>query len=117
MATCTMTDTLEQEIAAGASSHENATFSDNLTEGENLFIQHMTRYGTDGYPVYRMGSRAAQRRKWQFQRAYGVGGTPVVYPTKELAIAAVDAYLDILRDKIAGRLEPSAGSPASFRKP
>ena len=86
--------------------HTNATFSANLSEGENRFMQHMSMFGSPGYPVGKLG------RKWQFARAFGVGGTPVLYPAKAKAVAAVDAYLDILRDRIAGRLDPSPGSPA-----
>jgi hypothetical protein len=88
--------------------HANATFSSNLTEGENQFFRHMCMWGSDGYPVRKLG------RKWQFERAYGVGGTPVLYPTKTKAVVAVEAYLGILRDRMAGRLDPSPGSPAAL---
>lgn len=90
--------------------HTNATFSNNLTEGENQFMQHMRRCGSDGYPVHKLG------RKWQFARAFGAGGTPVLYPTKKLGVVAVEAYLDILRDRIAGRLDPSPNSPAALEE-
>jgi len=92
--------------------HANATFSAALTEGENQFLQHMTRFGSAGYPVKKCGSR-----HWAFEKAFGAGGSPGVYPTKRQAIGAVDAYLDILRDRIAGRLEPSPGSPAANGAP
>lgn len=88
--------------------HANATFSNNLTEGENQFLQHMQRWGSRGYPVRKLG------RKWQFERAFGVGGTPILYPTKTLAVKAVEAYVDILLDKVAGRLDPSPDSPAGL---
>ena len=88
--------------------HANATFSNNLTEGENQFIQHMTMHGEAGYPVAKCGSR-----HWSFEKAFGACGSPGVYKTKRQAIGAVDAYLGILRDRIAGRLEPSPGSPAA----
>lgn len=88
--------------------HINATFSNNLTVGENEFLKHMQRWGSDGYPVGKLG------RKWQFSSAFGVGGTPVLYPTKKLASGAVEAYINILLDKVAGRLDPSPGSPATF---
>lgn len=87
--------------------HSNATFSPALTENEASFMQHMSMFGSDGYPVRKLG------RKWEFQRAFGVGGTPVLYKTKKDAFKAVEAFMDILRDKIAGRLKPSAGSPAA----
>jgi hypothetical protein len=76
--------------------HSNATFSNNLTEGENQFLQHMIMFGSDGYPVGKLG------RKWQFAKAFGAGGTPTLYPTKRQAVEAVERYLDILRARIAG---------------
>lgn len=72
-----------------------------LSKGENEWLTHMSRWGSDGYPVRKTGSR------WVFERFYGVGGTPVVYKTKKAATAACEAFYEILRDKAAGRLEPS----------
>lgn len=89
--------------------HANATFSNNLTEGENQFMQHMTRFGSSGYPVKKCGSR-----HWAFEKAFGAGGSPRVYPSKREAMGAVEAFMDILRDRIAGRLEPSPLSPAAL---
>jgi len=91
--------------------HDNATFSAALTEGENQFMQHMSRFGSDGYPVRQYG------RKWAFEKAFGAGGSPVMYPTKKAASGAVEAYMDILRDRIAGRMDPSPGSPAANGEP
>ena len=88
--------------------HANATFCPNLTEHENQFLRHMSMFGSDGYPVGKLG------RKWEFARAFGVGGSPVLYPTKRKAVEAVEAYLETLRDKVAGRLPPSPGSPAAL---
>jgi hypothetical protein len=90
--------------------HPNATFSNNLTEGENQFLQHMQRWGSEGYPVSKLG------RKWQFERAFGAGGSPILYTTKTLAVKAVEAYVEILLDKVAARLDPSPGSPAGLAK-
>ncbi len=73
-----------------------------LSQGENEWLRHMNMFGSDGYPVRKTGSR------WMFERAFGVGGTPIVYKTKRAAIAACEAFYAILRDKAAGRLEPSA---------
>lgn len=87
--------------------HTNKVFSAALTEGENQFFRHMCTWGTDGYPVKKLG------RKWQFDKAFGVGGTPVLYATKAEAVKAVEAYLGILRDRMGGRLGPSPGSPAA----
>lgn len=78
--------------------HSNATFSPHLTEGENEFLRHMTRWGSDGYPVRKVG------RHWLWYEVFGVKGAPTCYATKKAACAAVEAYLGILRDKTAGRL-------------
>jgi len=85
--------------------HANGTFSNNLTEAENHFLQHMQRWGRDGYPVRKL------RRKWLFESAFGVGGTPVPYTSKGLAVRAVEEYVHTLLDKVAGRIDPSPDSP------
>jgi hypothetical protein len=91
--------------------HANATFSPTLTEGENAFLRHMSRYGASGYPVTKLG------RKWSFDKAFGVGGTPVAYKTKAAAFQAVEAFMRILLDKAAGRLPPSLTSPIGMVLP
>lgn len=80
-----------------------------LSAGENSWLTHINMWGSNGYPVRKLGTR------WTFDRAFGVGGTPVVYPTKKAAVAACEAFYAILRDKSAGRLPPSSdaiGPPA-----
>jgi hypothetical protein len=70
----------------------------NLTEGENSILRHTSMWGSDGYPVAKIGSR------WQWIEMFGVKGAPVVYRTKREAVAAFEAFLDILLDKAAGRI-------------
>ncbi len=79
--------------------HENQTFSPFLTDAENHFLQHITRYGSDGYPAQKVG------RNWQWMESWGVKGAPTVYKTKRDCVAAIERYVDILLDKNAGRLE------------
>jgi hypothetical protein len=69
-----------------------------LTDSENSFLRHMSMWGSDGYPVQKLG------RKWAWMDFCGVRGAPTLYPTKTLAVAAVERYLDVLRDKAAGRI-------------
>lgn len=88
--------------------HPNATFSPNLNDGENHWLQHMTMWGSNGYPVRKVGSR------WYFERFYGVGGAPVADRTKKVATVRCEAFYSILRDKKAGRLPPSPDSPAAL---
>jgi hypothetical protein len=103
--TCGEATSLAVDLAR-CCAHANATFSNNLTEAENDFLQHMQRWGRDGYPVRKL------RRKWLFESAFGVGGSPILYTTKGLAVKAVEDYVDILLDKVAGRIDPSPDSPA-----
>ena len=70
----------------------------NLTQAESDFMTHMGRWGSDGYPVRKVG------RNWHWIEFWGVKGAPTVYKTKRDAVKAIEAYLDILRDKSAGRL-------------
>jgi len=73
-----------------------------LSKGENEWLTHMSMFGADGYPIRKIGSH------WTYERAFGVGGTPTTYKTKKAAVAACELFYDILRDKAAGRMEPSS---------
>lgn len=70
----------------------------NLSEQESAFMGHMTRWGSDGYPVRKIGNG------WQWVEFYGIKGAPVVYKTKKAAFEAVENYIEFLCDKIAGRI-------------
>ena len=69
-----------------------------LNEDERGFYGHMVRWGSDCYPVQKM------KGKWFWLPFRGVQGSPATYRTKREAVAAVESYLDSLRDKLAGRL-------------
>jgi hypothetical protein len=69
-----------------------------LTDNENAFLRHMMRWGSAGYPVMKLPGR-----KWIWKEAFGIKGAPTVYSTKRAAMQAIDNYLSVLRDKIAGR--------------
>ena len=69
-----------------------------LTEGEVRLMTHVSRWGSDGYPItkYRNG-------KW----AWGtddVPGPPTVFKTKREAVASFEAFYGVLLDAKAGRL-------------
>lgn len=68
-----------------------------INEAELAFLNHIQRWGSQGYPIRKSG------RRWSFERLHGAGGSPVLYPTKGAASAAVELYLSQLRDKAAGR--------------
>lgn len=69
-----------------------------LTEDEHALVNHVTRWGSDGYPVQRVGSR------WSWGPWRGIEGPPVLFRRKRDAVASFEAYVDILLDKLAGRL-------------
>lgn len=73
-----------------------------LTSGQNAWLDHMIRWGSDGYPVRRLG------RSWTFEHAFGVGGSPVLYRTKREAVAACEAFEQLLLDYSAGRISNPA---------
>lgn len=82
--------------------HDRETQSDrhpNLSIAEGTFLDHMTRCGSEAYPVRKIG------RKWWVGEAFGIDGPPTPFKTKREAYAFVDRYLDILLDKLAGSLK------------
>lgn len=70
----------------------------NLTESESNFLGHMIRWGSDGYPVQKVG------RNWIWGEFCGIKGAPTVYRTKRECVAAISTYEDLLIDKSAGRV-------------
>ncbi len=72
--------------------------SPNLTQAEHDFQQHIGMFGSDAYPVQKIG------RRWQWVDFWGVKGAPTTYKTKRECVSAIEAYLDILLDKTAGRI-------------
>jgi hypothetical protein len=69
-----------------------------LEEHEGRFLDHMMRWGSDGYPVRKAG------HSWIWDDFCGVRGSPKVYKTKRETVAAIERYIDILLDRKAGRL-------------
>ena len=69
-----------------------------LTQAESDFLRHVGMFGSDGYPVQKVG------RNWQWMEFWGVKGAQTTYKTKRECVAAIEKYIDILIDKSAGRL-------------
>jgi hypothetical protein len=69
-----------------------------LTEGEERFLNHNSRWGSDGWPIRKVG------RSWHWEDSFGYRGAPVSYKTKREAGEAVERYIDLLLDKKAGRI-------------
>jgi hypothetical protein len=69
-----------------------------LTQAESDFLRHMSRWGSDGYPIQKAG------RKWFWTDFWGCKGSPIAYKTKREAATAIESYISLLGDKAAGRL-------------
>lgn len=80
-----------------------------ISAAELQYLNHIGRWGSAGYPVRKLG------RRWVHERMFGAGGCPTVFKTKREAVAHVELYLSVLRDKAAGR-EPGSGDPEAEGK-
>lgn len=69
-----------------------------ITEDERALVQHVGRWGSDGYPVQKVGRHWVQR-DWR-----SVKGPPCVYKTKREAVAQFEAFHEVLLDALAGRI-------------
>lgn len=76
-----------------------------LSQAENDFLRHIGMFGSDAYPIQKVGNG-----RWIWREFWGVKGAPVVYKTRKACAEAIELYLDVLRDKAAGRLPPSSDS-------
>jgi hypothetical protein len=70
-----------------------------LSDDERALLTHVSRWGSDGYPVAKVGSH-----HWTWGPWRGIQGPPVVFKTKRAAVQSFEAYHAILLDKNAGRL-------------
>ena len=69
-----------------------------LTEDERALLTHISRWGSDGYPVRRVG------RGWMWGEWRSIKGPPVIFRTKREAVASFEAFESILIDAYAGRI-------------
>ncbi len=70
-----------------------------LTDDERNLINHVTRWGSDGYPIHRYKSG-----KWAWGPWRSVNGPPVCFRTKRDATASFEAFHEVLLDALAGRI-------------
>lgn len=68
-----------------------------LTEDEAFILTHVGQHGAAGYPVSKCGSH---HWSWEYR---GVS-TPGVYKSKREAVRAFETHLELLADKLAGRV-------------
>ena len=69
-----------------------------ITEDEKALVQHIGRFGSDGYPVRKYG------RVWLIEAWRSVPGFPCVFKTKRAAVAQFERFFDVLLDALAGRI-------------
>lgn len=77
-----------------------------LTEDENWLLTHIQMFGSDAYPIHKLG------KTWTWGPVRGIKGPPVMFGMKRDAVQSFEAYMAILIDKFAGRLPASLGSVA-----
>jgi hypothetical protein len=69
-----------------------------LSEDEQALLTHVSRWGSDGYPIKKVGAR------WWCWDYRSIRGPQVCFPTKKQAVVSFEAFLDVLRDAKAGRI-------------
>jgi hypothetical protein len=70
-----------------------------ISQNEKDLLGHISRWGSDGYPVRKVGNS-----KWIWFEFFGCEGAPTVYKTKRAAFTAFETYHQILLDALAGRI-------------
>lgn len=68
-----------------------------ITADESDMLTHVSRWGSDGYPVKKVGSR-----HWSWD--WCGKGCPTVFPTKREAVASFERYHEMVLDRLAGRI-------------
>ena len=62
-----------------------------LTADERTLMTHVSRFGSDGYPV-----RKLRAGRWIVDAFLTVKGPPTVFRTKREAVAAFERFFDVL---------------------
>lgn len=68
-----------------------------MNANERELFNHVLRWGSDGYPIIKRGSR------WYWHEARGVLGSPVAYRTKREATAAFETWLELMLVRARGQ--------------
>lgn len=64
-----------------------------LSDDEAALMCHITRWGSSGYPIERVG------RSWHWRNWRSVRGAPVSYRTKTEAVAAFEGWHDLALER------------------
>jgi hypothetical protein len=60
-----------------------------LSEDERGLMTHISRWGSEGYPVRKVGSK-----HWAWGPFRSINGAPVCFPTKKQAVESFEKYMD-----------------------
>ena len=83
-----------------------------LTDDERALMQHVSMWGSDGYPI-----RQLSKGRWIWDNWRGVRGTPVIYKTKREATEAFERFMDVLRETYGAVRQREAMADAMRRQP
>lgn len=70
-----------------------------ISEDEAFVLVTVSMYGSDGYPIHKVGSR-----HWVWGPVRGIKGSPVCFKTRRAAVDSFEAYHSALLDRLAGRV-------------
>lgn len=73
-----------------------------LTRDERELVAHILMFGSEGYPVAKIG------RRWHVQDAFGVKGPPTTFRTKREAVAQFEAWYKLARERMAAERQREA---------
>ena len=68
-----------------------------LTTDERDLLTHISMWGSDGYPVKKLGPKWT----WSYR---SISGPPVLFKTRRGAVASFEAFHQVLIDALAGRV-------------
>jgi hypothetical protein len=74
-----------------------------LSEDERFVLTHISRWGSDGYPIKKVGSR-----HWTWGPIRSINGPPVLFPTKKQAVESFEKYHDSLLERYADERRDAA---------
>lgn len=83
-----------------------------LTMGESDLLAHVSRWGSDGYPIQK-----CRGGRWIWTEMFGIKGAPVVYKTKREVTQAIENYLDVLRDRHGEAVRAAEDAAANGSSP
>ncbi len=64
-----------------------------LSDDERALLNHWSRFGSDGYPIRKLGNSG---RCWVWGPWRSVKGPPTTFKTKREAVASFEAFIDVL---------------------